>query len=209
MPRAGHRARRSTSSCSTSGCPGMDGLATLARLRERQIDSPGRDDLRARQHRVGRRARSRWARSTSSRSRCRSRRRCSSSATRCASATSRPRTGPCGPGRSRQQTMVGESLMHAAAARAGRDGRADQRARADFRRERHRQGARRAHRARLEPPAQSAIRRGQLRGHPRGADRKRAVRPREGRVHRRSRRSERALRGGATAGRSSSTRSAT
>ena len=27
-------------SCSTSGCPGMDGLATLARLRERRVDAP-------------------------------------------------------------------------------------------------------------------------------------------------------------------------
>ena len=32
-------ARPSTSSCSTSGCPGLDGLTTLQRLRERQIDS--------------------------------------------------------------------------------------------------------------------------------------------------------------------------
>ena len=44
----------------------------------------------------------------------------------------------------RRLTMVGESYVMRAAARAGRDGRADQRPRADHRRERHRQGARRA-----------------------------------------------------------------
>ena len=43
----------------------------------------------------------------------------------------------------------------------------------------------------------------------RDAARERAVRPREGRVHRRRRRAARAVRGGATAARSSSTRSAT
>ena len=31
---------RSTRSCSTSGCPGMDGLATLAKLQERRVDAP-------------------------------------------------------------------------------------------------------------------------------------------------------------------------
>ena len=43
-------------------------------------------------------------------------------------------------------------LRHAAAARAGGDGRADQRPRADLRRERHRQGAGRADDPRAEPP---------------------------------------------------------
>jgi CheY-like chemotaxis protein len=60
--------------------PGMDGLATLARMRERQIDAP-----------------SRWGRSISSKSRCRSRRRCSSSATRCGSAIWKQKTWRCGP----------------------------------------------------------------------------------------------------------------
>ncbi len=96
--------------------------------------------------------------------------------------------------RSRRQDG-GREPPHAAAARAGGDGRADQRPRADFRRERHRQGARRAHRARAEPPAQSAVRRGQLRRDSRRADRERAVRPREGRVHRRRRRSQGKVRG--------------
>ena len=39
VPRAGQRRRPTTSSCSTSGCPGIDGLTTLQRLRERQIDA--------------------------------------------------------------------------------------------------------------------------------------------------------------------------
>ena len=43
-----------------------------------------------------------------------------------------------------QHPMVGESYAHGQAARAGRDGGADQRPRADLRRERHRQGAGRA-----------------------------------------------------------------
>ena len=53
-------------------------------------------------------------------------------------------------------TMVGESHADAPAARAGRDGRADQRPRADLRRERHGQGAGRADDSRAEPPAQRA-----------------------------------------------------
>ena len=125
-------------------------------------------DARAAGRRAGRRsspatatssrrcARSRWAPSISSRSRCRSRRRCSSSATRCASGTSRPRTARCGRSVDAHHTMVGESYAMRAAARAGRDGGADQRPRADLRRERHRQGARGAHHPRAEPPARPA-----------------------------------------------------
>ena len=64
--------------------PGMDGLATLSRMRERQIDSQvviisGHGNVES-------------AVSTSSRSRCRSRRRFSSSVTRCGSEISKPRT---------------------------------------------------------------------------------------------------------------------
>ena len=47
----------------------------------------------------------------------------------------------------RRLTMVGESYVMRAAARAGGDGGADQRPRADLRRERHRQGAGRAQRS--------------------------------------------------------------
>jgi two-component system nitrogen regulation response regulator NtrX len=54
--------------------PGMDGLATLTRMRERQLDAQvviisGHGNVESRCER------SRWARSTSSRSHCRSRRR--------------------------------------------------------------------------------------------------------------------------------------
>ena len=52
------------------------------------------------------------------------------------------------------------------------------------------------------------VRRGQLRRDPRVDPRGRAVRPREGRVHRRGDRARRPVRGGATAARCSSTRSA-
>ena len=100
-------------------------------------------------------------------------------------------------------------LRHAAAARADRDGGADQRPRADLRRERHRQGAGGAQRPRDEPPAQRPVRRGELRGDSRGADRERAVRPREGRLHRRARRIGAASSSWPTAARCSSTRSAT
>ena len=54
-----------------------------------------------------------------------------------------------------------------------------------------------------------AVRRGQLRRDPRGADRERAVRPREGRVHRRGRAIGAADSRPPTAARSSSTRSPT
>ncbi len=53
------------------------------------------------------------------------------------------------------------------------------------------------------------VRRGQLRGDPRGADRERAVRPREGRVHRRACPIGAASSSSPTAARCSSTRSAT
>ena len=52
-----------------------------------------------------------------------------------------------------QHTMVGESAGDGAAARAGGDGGADQRPRADLRRERHRQGAGGAQHPRDEPAA--------------------------------------------------------
>ena len=60
-----------------------------------------------------------------------------------------------------------------------------------------------------QPPPQRAVRRGELRGDSRGADRVRAVRPRQGRVHRRGGRQARAASSRPTAARSSSTRSAT
>ena len=55
---------------------------------------------------------------------------------------------------------------------------------------------------------QAGVRRGRLRGAPGDAHRERAVRPREGRVHRRARAADRAASSSPTAARSSSTRSA-
>ena len=62
---------------------------------------------------------------------------------------------------------------------------------------------------RAEPAPRRAVRRGQLRGDPRRADRERAVRPRQGRVHRRGARIGAASSSWPTAARCSSTRSAT
>ena len=53
LPRSASRAAATTSSCSTSGCPGIDGLATLERLRERSVDAPVIMISGPRQHRVG------------------------------------------------------------------------------------------------------------------------------------------------------------
>ena len=64
------------------------------------------------------------------------------------------------------------------------------------RRERHRQGARRAGAAPEQPAPQQALRHGGLRRAARDAARERALRPREGLVHRRRRHPRRPLRGG-------------
>ena len=82
----------------------------------------------------------------------------------------------------------GRELCDASAARAGGDGGADQRPRADLRRERHGKGAGRPQHSSDEPQADRSVHRGELRGHPGGADRKRAVRPRPRRLHGRGRR---------------------
>ena len=60
-----------------------------------------------------------------------------------------------------------------------------------------------------QPARERALRAGQLRGDSRGADRVRALRPRARRVHRRHREADRQVRAWPTAGRSSSTKSAT
>src|SRR5207249_4578980 len=71
------------------------------------------------------------------------------------------------------------------AAAADRGDGADQRAGADLRRERHRQGAGGALHPRHVAAPRGAVRGDELRRHPGGADRERAVRPRQGVVHRR------------------------
>ena len=109
----------------------------------------------------------------------------------------------------RGQQIVGKSRAHRGAAPADRDRGADQRPRADPRRERRRQGAGGARHPRPVGAAGRPLRRGELRRHPRGADRVRALRPRAGRLHRRRRRGGAASSSWPTAARSSSTRSAT
>ena len=79
---------------------------------------------------------------------------------------------------------------------------------AHHRRDRHRQGARRARAARAGPRRDPAVRHRQLFRHRRDAVRERAVRARARRVHRRDRAQGGAVRDGATAARCSSTRSA-
>ena len=76
-------------------------------------------------------------------------------------------------------------------------------------RERHRQGADGRAAAPALAAGQGALRGHQLRRHPRGPARERAVRPREGRLHRRQRAARSARPSWRTAARSSSTRSAT
>ena len=66
----------------------------------------------------------------------------------------------------------------------------------DQRRVRHRQGAGGARHARLRQASRRAVHRRQHGGDPARADRERAVRPREGRVHRRQRAQDRPLRAG-------------
>ena len=83
----------------------------------------------------------------------------------------------------------------------------DRRVGADQRRERHGQGARRAHDPPVEPARGHAVRADQLRGDPRDAARERDLRPREGRVHRRRPSAGRAASSSPTTARCSSTRS--
>ena len=79
----------------------------------------------------------------------------------------------------------------------------------DQRRVRHRQGAGGARAARLLQAPQWPVRRHQHGGHPARADRERAVRPREGRLHRRAAEARKAASSRPRAARCSSTRSAT
>ena len=189
--------------------PGMDGLATLAKLQERHVDAPvimisghGNIESAVRAIKmgafdfiekplsldktvlvVGERGAAAAARG----------RRTASCARRLTAAT----------------TIVGDSyvmqqLLEQVAMAAPTNGRV-----LISRRERHRQGAGRAHDPRQQPPRTRAVHRGQLRGDSRGADRERAVRPHEGRVHRRGRPIGAASSSWPTAARCSSTRSAT
>ena len=109
----------------------------------------------------------------------------------------------------RSGEIIGRSGALQRGAPPGRARRADRRGRPDHRRIRHGQGAGRARDPRAERPARAAVRHGQLRGDPARPPRERALRAREGRLHRRARPTARARSSAPTAGRSSSTRSAT
>ena len=82
--------------------------------------------------------------------------------------------------------LVGRSAADAGGLLADPAGGAEQGRGADHRRERHRQGTGGARDSQPESARRRAVRRHQLRGHAGDADGERAVRPREGRVHRRA-----------------------
>ena len=109
----------------------------------------------------------------------------------------------------RRLTMVGESVTMAQLREQIAMAAPDQRPRARVRRERHRQGTGRAHGARAQPPAHRPVHRGQLRRDSGRADRVGAVRSRPRRVHRARSPTVAASSRPPTAARSSSTRSAT
>ena len=94
-----------------------------------------------------------------------------------------PSCGTGSPGRA----IIGASAAMRARLRRRRADGATRRARAPPRRDRHRQGARRARPPRRERAGGGPVRHRQLRRAPRAAPRERALRPRQGRVHRRDR----------------------
>ena len=197
VSRSRRRAPATTSSCSTSGCRAWTASPRWRACASGSVDAQVVDDLRPRQHRVGgprdQDGGVRFRREAALARKDGARRR----ATRCGSASSKPRTARCARQVDRRLTMVGDSYVMAPAARAGRDGGADQRARADLRRERTgKELVARTH-PRAEPPAQPApfvevncaaipeeLIESELFGHV------------QGRVHRRGRRSARQVRGG-------------
>ena len=92
--------------------------------------------------------------------------------------------------------MIGPSAAFQHAVAAGDAGGAIGRQRAAHRRVGHGQGAAGGAHPPREPVRVRAVRQGQLRGHSDRADRERAVRPREGRVHRRGGAAARQVRAG-------------
>ena len=143
--------------------PGMDGLATLARLRERQVDAQvvlisghGNIESAVRAIKLGafdfvEKPLSLEKTVLVVRNALRQRR------LELENLALRARVD-------RHETMVGRELRDPPAARTGRDGGADQRPRPDLRRERDRQGTGRPDRARAQPPPQQRVRRAELRG---------------------------------------------
>ena len=124
---------------------------------------------------------------------------------RCASCAARWAAAVSSPGGER---LVGKQCGAARDLQDRGQGGGSQRAGADHRRERHRQGARRARDPRGQPARGGALHRRERRGHSARAARERALRPRARRLHRRRRR-DWAASARPPAARSSSTRSAT
>ena len=151
VPRARHaRRRRSDRARRLAAGHGRAGDAgAAARAAGRRA---GRADLRPRQHRVGgardQAGRVRLRREAAVAREDRARR-----AQRAAAAPARGREPRAARARRSHADDGGRELRDAPAARAGGDGGADQRPRADLRRERHRQGAGRADDPRAEPAA--------------------------------------------------------
>ena len=107
------------------------------------------------------------------------------------------------------ENLIGALAGDAGGLRAHPAGGADEEQRADHRRDRHRQGARRARHPRAEPAPRALLRPAQLRRDPGRAARERALRPHPRRLHRRATATAPASSSSPTAARSSSTRSAT
>ena len=190
--------------------PGLDGLTTLQRLRERQIDSQvviisGHGNIESAVRAIKMGAFDFIEKPLSLEKTV------LVGAQRAAPARSRgrePRAARQGRSPAAAHHGGGERADDAPA-RAGRDGGADQRPRADPRRERHRQGTGGAHHPPAQPAQERPVHRGELRRDSRGADRVGAVRPRARRVHRRRSPTSPAGSSRPTPARSSSTRSPT
>ncbi len=132
--------------------PGMDGLATLARLRERQVDAQvvlisGHGNIESAVRAIKMGAFDFVEKPLSLEK--------TVLVVRNALHQRHPRGREPGAARPRRSSPDDDrrELRDAPAARTGGDGGADQRPRADLRRERHRQGAGGAHHPRPEPPA--------------------------------------------------------
>ena len=120
-----------------------------------------------------------------------------------------PRAGGGAQRTSQFEDLIGQSAPDARGLQAGGDGQLLHRHRAHPGRERHRQGAGGPRHPLPQPAQGQAVRRGELLGAHRDAAGERAVRPREGRLHRRHRQQEGPVRGGGRRHASSWTRSAT
>ena len=168
-----------------AGPAGDHAVGPRAGVDDRRGRAPGRRRLRGQARRSGRARRDRARR----RDQERHREDAAGLGDHRAAPAAERRPGPRVPVLGRQPRDEDDRVGHRAGVRQRRHG-------ADSRRERRRQGAGRAR----DPPALaaqgSAVREGELRGAAGGAARKRAVRPREGRLHRRGDDAHRQVRAG-------------